>query len=132
MIPKIESIKKYAERFKNNVVLFTGNRFEQTAIAFFYIKSQMDELIHFEPNVYFKNIKSIDGELPKGLKMSKNTKFLYLGNRVKAALPFQTGGSGKTVENAVNGEIEPKMNDEKVKKYAEASNYEDVKISFEC
>ena len=132
MIPKIESLKKYAERFQNNVALFTGNRFEQTAIAFFYIKSQMDGIIHFEPNVYFKNIKSIDGELPKGLKMQKNTKFLYLGNRIKAALPFQTGGNGRTVENAVNGEIEPKFNDEKIKNYVNSSNYEDVKISFEC
>jgi hypothetical protein len=132
MIPKIESLKKYAASFQNNVALFTGNRFEQTAIAFFYIKSQMDGIIHFEPNVYFKNIKSIDGELPKGLKMQKNTKFLYLGNRIKAALPFQTGGNGRTVENAVNGEIEPKFNDEKIKNYVNSSNYEDVKISFEC
>ena len=64
--------------------------------------------------------------------MQKNTKFLYLGNRIKAALPFQTGGNGRTVENAVNGEIEPKFNDEKIKNYVNSSNYEDVKISFEC
>ncbi len=132
MIPKIESIKKYEPLFQKNVVLFTGNRFEQTAIGFFYIKSRMEGTIHLEPKVFFQNIKSIDGELPKGLKMEKNTIFLYLGNRVKAALPFRTGGNGKTVENAVPGEVTPKLDENKIKNYGNASNYEDVKIAFEC
>jgi hypothetical protein len=132
MLPKIESLPKYKSRFENAIVLFTGNRFEQTAIGFFYIKSRMEGTIHLEPKVFFQNIKSIDGELPKGLKMEKNTIFLYLGNRVKAALPFRTGGNGKTVENAVPGEVTPKLDENKVKNYGNASNYEDVKIAFEC
>jgi hypothetical protein len=132
MLPKIESLPKYKPRFENKIVLFTGNRFEQTAIGFFYVKNQNDDLIHFKPNVYFKNIKSIDGDVPAGLKMKKDDRYLYLGNRVKAALPFQTGGNGKTSENAISGEVEPKLNEENIKKYLDASDYKDVKITFEC
>ena len=68
----------YKARFDNKIVLFTGNRFEQTAIGFFYIKSRMEGTIHLEPKVFFQNIKSIDGELPKGLKMEKLLKMLFL------------------------------------------------------
>jgi len=109
MLPKIESLPKYKPRFDNKIVLFTGNRFEQTAIGFFYVKNQNDNLIHFKPTVYFKNIKSIEGEVPKGLKMNKDDRYLYLGNRIKAAQAFQTGGSGKTSETAISGEIEPRL-----------------------
>ena len=132
MLPKIESLPKYASRFQNKIVLFTGNRFEQTAIGFFYVKNQNDNLIHFKPTVYFKNIKSIEGKLPEGLKMKKDDRYLYLGNRIKAAQAFQSGGSGKTSENAISGEVEPKLNMDAIKKYAEASDYQDVKVTFEC
>ena len=132
MLPKIESLPKYQSRFQSKIVLFTGNRFEQTAIGFFYVKNQNDNLIHFKPTVFFKNIKSIDGKLPEGLKLAKDVRYLYLGNRIKAAQAFQSGGSGKTSQTAVPGEVEPKLNVEALKKYTEASDYQDVKVTFEC
>ena len=64
--------------------------------------------------------------------MKKGDTFLYLGNRVKAALPFQTGGGGKTSQQAIQGEIEPKINQDNVKKYLESSDYQETKITFEC
>ena len=131
MLPKIESLPKYKSRFENAIVLFTGNRFEQTAIGFFYVKNQNKNLIHFIPNVYFKNVQSIEGALPKGLKMKPDDRFLYLGNRVKASQPFQTGGNGKTSANAVPGEIEPKIDDAKVAKYLESTDYQETQITFE-
>ena len=132
MLPKIESLPKYSERFQNKIVLFTGNRFEQTAYAFLYIKNQNNITIHFKPHVFFKNIKSIEGPIPAGLKMKKDDKYLYLGNRIKASLPFQSGGNGKTSELAISGEIEPRLNEENIKKYLESSNYQETKITFEC
>ncbi len=131
MLPKIESLPKYKSRFENPIVLFTGNRFEQTAIGFFYVKNQNKDLIHFIPNVYFKNVKSIEGALPKGLKMKPDARFLYLGNRIKASQPFQTGGNGKTSANVIQGEIEPKIDDAKVAKYLESTDYQETQITFE-
>ena len=64
--------------------------------------------------------------------MAKDVRYLYLGNRIKAAQAFQSGGSGKTSQTAVPGEVEPKLNVEALKKYTEASDYQDVKVTFEC
>jgi hypothetical protein len=132
MIPKIESLPKYSSRFQNRIALFTGNRFQQCAISFLYIKNLTDDVIHFKPNIYFKNIKSIDGELPKGLKMKKDDIFLFLGNRIKVGVAFQSGGNGKFSDNSIPGEIEPNINFDIVKKYLNAHDYEDIHINFEC
>ena len=132
MIPKIESLPKYSSRFQNRIALFTGNRFQQCAISFLYIKNLTDDVIHFKPNIYFKNIKSIDGELPKGLKMKKDDIFLFLGNRIKVGVAFQSGGNGKFSDNSIPGEIEPNINFDIVKKYLNAHDYEDIHVNFEC
>ena len=131
MIPKIESLPKYASRFQKEFVLFTGNRFEGSAIGFFYLKNQADEVKHVKPSIYLKNEKSIEGELPKGLKMVKNSTFLYLANRIKASLPFQTGGNAKFSDTAIPGAVEPKLDQKVIDKYLEDSEYSEPKINFE-
>ena len=92
MINRIETLPKYASRFQHRIALFTGNRFENCALSFFYIKNLSGDTIHFKPNIYFKNIQSIEGKLPEGLKLKNNDKYLYLGNRINADLPYQSGG----------------------------------------
>jgi hypothetical protein len=131
MIPKIESLPKYASRFQKEFVLFTGNRFEGSAIGFFYLKNQADEVKHVKPSIYLKNEKSIEGELPKGLKMVKGATFLFLANRVKASLPFQTGGNAKFNDTAIPGAVEPKLDQKVLDKYLQDVDYAEPKINFE-
>ena len=132
MIPKIESLPKYASRFQNRIALFTGNRFQKCALSYLYIKNLTDNEIHFKPNIYFKNIQSIEGNLPEGLKMKKDDIFLFLGNRINPELPFQSGGNGKFFDNSIPGEIEPKIDFGVVKKYLNAHDYQDIHVIFEC
>ena len=131
MINRIETLPKYASRFQHRIALFTGNRFEQCALSFFYIKNLSGNLIHFKPNIYFKNIASIEGKLPEGLKLKNNDKFLFLGNRINADLPYQSGGNGKFMDS-IPGEIEPKPYDSNIQKYFQDVDYQELNVMFEC
>ena len=101
-------------------------------MSYLYIKNLTDNEIHFKPNIYFKNIQSIEGNLPEGLKMKKDDIFLFLGNRINPELPFQSGGNGKFFDNSIPGEIEPKIDFRVVKKYLNAHDYQDIHVIFEC
>ena len=129
MIPRVEDMKKYEQRFKNKIVLFTGNRFENSSLAFFYIQNKGSDVLHFQPNVYFKNIKSLEGEIPP-LKLKKKAKYIYLGARQKADAPFQTGGNGKTFPEEIEGALEPEINDDILQNYRDNNDYSDMQINF--
>ena len=129
IIPQVEDMKKYEQRFKNKIVLFTGNRFENSALAFFYVQNKGSDILNFQPNVYFKNIKSLEGDIPP-LKLKKKAKYLYLGLREKADEPFQTGGNGKTFPDEIEGAIEPQINDDVLQNYRDNNDYADMQVNF--
>ena len=91
MVPKIESLYKNKSKFKEPFVFFSGNRFGSSSFGFCYMKNQSRETKYLKPHFLIKNLKSIEGELPKALIMKTNSKFFFLYNRFKNNLFFQTG-----------------------------------------
>ena len=91
MVPKIESRYKNKSKFKEPFVFFTGNRFYASSYGFFYMKNQTKEVKYLKPQFLAKNLKSIEGEIPRALKMVPDSKFFFIYNRHKLNLPFQTG-----------------------------------------
>ena len=91
MVPKIESRYKNKSKFKEPFVFFTGNRFYASSYGFAYMKNQTKEVKYLKPQFLAKNLKSIEGELPKALKMVPESKFFFIYNRHKLNMPFQTG-----------------------------------------
>ena len=91
MVPKIESRYKNKAKFKDPFVFFTGNRFYASSFGFFYMKNQTKDIKYLKPTFSAKNLKSIEGEIPRALKMVPGSKFFFIYNRHKLNLPFQTG-----------------------------------------
>ena len=91
MVPKIESRYNNISKFKEPFVFFTGNRFYTSSFGFVYMKNQTKEVKYLKPNFLSKNMKSIEGEIPRALKMDPGSKFFFLYNRYKLNMPFQTG-----------------------------------------
>ena len=131
MIPRIESSQKYNLKFQNPIVHFTGNRFENTSIAFMYIKNQEESEIHYKATISYKNIASIDGELPVGLKLKVNDKFIFLGNRIKINEPYSLSSMGHKNITAISGEIEPRVDQDLIDNVFVETPYEDTRVNFE-
>ena len=131
MIPRIESSQKYNLKFQNPIVHFTGNRFENTSIAFMYIKNQEESEIHYKATISYKNIASIDGELPVGLKLRVNDKFIFLGNRIKINEPYSLSSMGHKNITAISGEIEPRVDQDLIDNVFVETPYEDTRVNFE-
>ena len=91
MVPKIESRYKNKSKFKDPFVFFTGNRFYASSFGFFYMKNQTKDVKYLKPQFLAKNLKSIEGEIPRALKMVPGSKFFFIYNRHKLNMPFQTG-----------------------------------------
>ena len=132
MIPKIESNPKYNLKFVNHkIVHFTGNRFENTSIAFMYIKNQEENEIHYKATISYKNISSIDGDLPVGLKLKVNDKYIFLGNRIKINEPYSLWSMGHKNISAISGEIEPRVDQDLIDNVFVETPYEDTRVNFE-
>ena len=128
---KVEDMKKYKSRFKNKIVLFTGNRFENSGISFLYIQNKTGDNLFFKPNIYFKNVIPIEGEL-RTLSLPKKGKFLYLGIRDKNDELYQTGGSGKVLENELEDSFEPpEINESSLSNYRNAEYYQNMDVCFQ-
>ena len=91
MVPKIESLYKNKSKFKETFVFFCGNRFGSSSYGFCYMKNQSKEIKYLKPHFLTKNLKSIEGDLPKALKMPPGSKFFFLYNRYKVNSFFQAG-----------------------------------------
>ena len=130
MIPKIEKLNKYKSRFENKIVLFTGNRFENSALSFFYIQNKGKDILYFEPKIYFKNIISLEGDIPP-LKKKKKDKYLYLGCRRYADQPFQSGGNGKTYEEEIPNSYEPEIKESILESYKTQESYRNMDLNFQ-
>ena len=126
IINKVETLSKYKSRFKNMIVIFTGNRFENSGIAFFYIQNKGDE-IYFKPRIYFKNIDSIEGEIPN-LKLKKKDKYVYLGIR-KNNEQYQAAVNGD-VSGEIDDAYEPVVNEEHINYYLGECDYQEMNVNF--
>ena len=91
MVPKIESLYKNKYKFKERFVFFCGNRFGSSSYGFCYMKNQSKEIKYLKPHFFTKNLKSIEGDLPKALKMPPDSKFFFLYNRYQVNSFFQAG-----------------------------------------
>jgi len=135
MVPKIESLYKNKSKFKESFVFFSGNRFGSSSYGFCYMKNQSKETKYLKPHFLIKNLKSIEGDLPKALKMPPNSKFFFLYNRYKVNSFFQTGvqpGFCKLEEiQKKNLEmIEPEVPEYANDKYFFDDDYEDAKPDY--
>ena len=131
MIPKIESIKKYEKKLKEDFIVFTGNKFELTSFGFYYIKNTQKELKYVKPLVYLRNFKSIEGDFPIALKMKKNSIFFFLFNRIKSKTAYQTGANVGFFKNEVKDAVEPISYEKLPEKYCKDVQYDDNKCDYE-
>ena len=128
----VENMEKYRKRFTNHkLVLFTGNHFKNTSFGFVYIKNQHDNDIHFKLNIYFKNIISIEGEIPNGVHLKKDEKFVFIGNREVLTTNFQCAANGKLMDNSIQGEVKSNINLNIIDKYFLDVDYDDLKIDYQ-
>ena len=97
------------------------------------MKNQGRETRYLKPYFLIKNFKSIEGELPKALKMAPNSKFFLLFNRYKVNGYFKTGIKPRfcRLEEIQNYEIiEPKVPEYADDKYFIDSDYEDANPDY--
>ena len=133
MIPKIESRYHNISKFKEPFVFFTGNRFYTSSFGFVYMKNQTKEVKYLKPNFLSKNMKSIEGEIPRALKMVPGSKFFFLYNRHKVNMPFQTGvnpGFCRIEEIKNLDVIEPEVPEYPSDVYFRDEEYDEAKIDY--
>ena len=133
MVPKIESLYKNKSKFKESFVFFSGNRFGSSSYGFCYMKNQSKETKYLKPHFLIKNMKSIEGDLPKALKMVSGSKFFFLYNRFKVNSFFQTGIQPGfcRLDDIRNIEIvEPEVPEYADDKYFEDDDYEKAKPNY--
>ena len=131
MIQKIVTLEKYKQLLKSEFPVFTGNKFESTSFAFYFLKNNQNEVKYVKPSVYLKNFKSIEGEFPKALKMEKNSVFFFLFNRIKLKSAFQTGANVIFYKESVSDAIEPISYDKIPDQYCEEITYRENKCNYE-
>ena len=135
MVPKIESRYNNISKFKEPFVFFTGNRFYTSSFGFVYMKNQTKEVKYLKPNFLSKNMKSIEGEIPRALKMVPGSKFFFLYNRYKLNMPFQTGVNPgfcrlDDIRNKNLEIIEPEVPEYPSDVYFRDEEYDEAKIDY--
>ena len=135
MVPKIESRYNNISKFKEPFVFFTGNRFYTSSFGFVYMKNQTKEVKYLKPNFLSKNMKSIEGEIPRALKMDPGSKFFFLYNRYKLNMPFQTGVNPgfcriDDIRNKNLEIIEPEVPEYPSDVYFRDEEYDEAKIDY--
>ena len=131
MIQKLQTYDKYQKSLKENFPVFTGNKFEFTSFAFYYLTNNNKEVKYVKPSVYLRNFKSIEGEFPNSLKMEKNSIFFFLFNRVKLKSAFQTGANVIFYKEAVPDAKEPISYDKVPNRYCLEVEFRENKCNYE-
>ena len=130
--PRLQLMEKYKKRFEaQNLIFFTGNRFEKTSIGFGYFKNPQKKVIYIKSGLSLKNMTPLEGKTSLTVKLDEGKSLLFLANRIVASKPFQTGVSVKILERRAASFIEPVINQEKIEKYLTAEGYADPKFDFE-
>ena len=131
MIQKLQTYEKYKKSFKEDFSIFTGNKFESTSFAFYFLKNNNKEIKYVKPSVYLRNFKSIEGEFPNALKMEKNSIFFFLFNRIKLKSAFQTGANVIFYKEAVPEAKEPISYNKIPNKYCLEMEFRENKCNYE-
>ena len=131
MIQKLQTYEKYKELLKESFIVFTGNKFESTSFAFYFLKNNKKEIKYLKPSVYLRNFKSIEGEFPKSLKMEQNSVFFFLFNRIKPKSAFQTGANVIFFKENVMDAIEPIPYNKIPDEYCLKKEFTDNKCNYE-
>ena len=131
MIQKLQTYEKYKELLKEGFIVFTGNKFESTSFAFYFLKNNKKEIKYLKPSVYLRNFKSIEGEFPKSLKMEQNSVFFFLFNRIKPKSAFQTGANVIFFKENVMDAIEPISYNKIPDEYCLKKEFTDNKCNYE-
>ena len=131
MIQKLQTYEKYKELLKESFIVFTGNKFESTSFAFYFLKNNKKEIKYLKPSVYLRNFKSIEGEFPKSLKMEQNSVFFFLFNRIKPKSAFQTGANVIFFKENVMDAIEPISYNKIPDEYCLKKEFTDNKCNYE-
>lgn len=130
MIPKIESLKKYAAKMGDQFVLFTGNRFEATAIGFMYLKNNFTVTKYVKPEFSARNLKSIEGDVPTAIEMPTGSRYFLVADRIKASQPFQTGCYVRYYKDAKAGAVKASVPEKPPEKYFEDVQYPEFKAAY--
>ena len=131
MIQKLQTYEKYKELLKESFIVFTGNKFESTSFAFYFLKNNKKGIKYLKPSVYLRNFKSIEGEFPKSLKMEQNSVFFFLFNRIKPKSAFQTGANVIFFKENVMDAIEPISYNKIPDEYCLKKEFTDNKCNYE-
>ena len=131
MTQKLKSYDKYEKLLKEDFPVFTGNKFEATSFAFFFMKNNYKEVKYVKPSVYLRNFKSIEGDFPEAIKMEKNSVFFFLFNRIKSKSAYQTGANVLFYKEAVADAFEPKSYDKIPTKYCLEKEFKENKSNYE-
>ena len=131
MIQKLKTYDKYEKILKDDFPVFTGNKFESTSFAFFFMKNNKKEVKYVKPSVYLRNFRSIEGDFPEAIKMEKNSVFFFLFNRIKSKSAFQTGANVIFYKEAVDNAFEPQPYDKIPDRYCIEKEFEEIKSNYE-
>ena len=131
MIQKLKTYDKYEKILKDDFPVFTGNKFESTSFAFFFMKNNKKEVKYIKPSVYLRNFRSIEGDFPEAIKMEKNSVFFFLFNRIKSKSAFQTGANVIFYKEAVDNAFEPQPYDKIPDRYCIEKEFEEIKSNYE-
>lgn len=131
MIQKIVTLEKYKQLLKSEFPVFTGNKFESTSFAFYFIKNNKKETKYVKPSVYLRNFQSIEGDFPNALKMKKDSIFLFIFNRINSKSAFQTGANVGFFKEIVQDAKEPILYDKIPNKFCEEIEFKENKCNYE-
>jgi hypothetical protein len=130
LIPRVENLEKYKKKMDNDkIILFCGNRFENSAFCWFYLKNPQKDEISIHPYFVMKNFKKIE-DFPNVIKLKPNVPVVFLGNRFNANLAFQSGISANII-NPNGKEKEIELNQEFINNVFKESSYNDMEIEIE-
>ena len=130
--PRLSEMEKYKKRFSaQDIIFFTGNRFEKTSIGFGYFKNPQKKTLHIRANLILKNLAPLEGKTNLSLELQEDKGYLFLANRIQASKPFQTGVSVKILEKPFGAFKQQVINQEKIDKYLTEENYSEPTFNFE-
>ena len=133
IITKVPTLSKYSERFKYSVAMCTGNRFMNTAYAFFFVQNLVRKVAHIKvTELNVNNAVSLEGEIPN-LKLEKHDAYVNVFIKLKLNEDVKTSAKADNAEKVEENveEVQPQLNSDVLKAYRKAKDYQKGEINFE-
>ena len=134
IITKVPTLPKYQERFNYSVALCTGNRFMNTAYAFFFIQNRVRKDAHIKiTELNVSNAISLEGDYPPNLKLEKYDTYVNVFIKLKLNEDVKTSAKADNAEKVEENveEFQPQLNSDVLKAYRKAKDYQKDNINFE-